>query len=180
MSLLFLEYMFISSTLRPSLCWLLVISHGDSVRPNDTSTCNMNREASLPSYLVTLWYHCGGPSTLPDHHTSIIRAQRADTSWTWTSFKGGCVWVDKREADPQQTRDIEPLLVQCWPAVYDVGPTLNQQRFNVACLLGDMLPECELNLPACWRLANHLCSHRSVFYQFGTPLLQPGRQRDPI
>ena len=33
MRLLFLEYMFISTTLRPSLFWLLGISHGDSVRP---------------------------------------------------------------------------------------------------------------------------------------------------
>ena len=24
----------------------------------------------------------------------------------------------------QQTRDTDPMLVQCWPAVYDVGPTL--------------------------------------------------------
>ena len=36
----------------------------------------------------------------------------------------------------QQTRDIEPMLVQCWPALYDVGPTLNQHLFNVSCLLG--------------------------------------------
>ena len=36
----------------------------------------------------------------------------------------------------QQTRDIEPLLVQCWSTVYDAGPTLNQQWLNVSCLLG--------------------------------------------
>ena len=30
-----------------------------------------------------------------------------------------------------QTRDIEPMLVQCWPAVYDVGLALNQHWFNV-------------------------------------------------
>ena len=35
----------------------------------------------------------------------------------------------------QQTRDIEQMLVQCWPAVYDVGPTFNQHQFNVSCLL---------------------------------------------
>ena len=28
------------------------------------------------------------------------------------------------------------MLFQCWPAVYDVGPTLNQHWFNVSCLLG--------------------------------------------
>ena len=27
----------------------------------------------------------------------------------------------------QQTRDIHPLLLQCWASVYDAGPTLNQQ-----------------------------------------------------
>ena len=36
----------------------------------------------------------------------------------------------------QQTRDIEPLLFQCWSTVYDAGPTLNQQWLNASCLLG--------------------------------------------
>ena len=38
-----------------------------------------------------------------------------------------------------QTRDIEPLLVQCWPTVYDVGPTLKQQWLGVSCLLGNCM-----------------------------------------
>ena len=38
----------------------------------------------------------------------------------------------------QQTRDIVPMLVQCWFTVYDAGPTLNQQWDNVSCLLGLM------------------------------------------
>ena len=28
------------------------------------------------------------------------------------------------------------MLVQCWPAVYDVGSTLIQYQFNVSCPLG--------------------------------------------
>ena len=36
----------------------------------------------------------------------------------------------------QQTGDIEPLFDQCWASVVDGGPTLNQQWFNVSCLLG--------------------------------------------
>ena len=32
----------------------------------------------------------------------------------------------KAVAASQQTRDIEPMLGQCLPAVYDVGPTLTQ------------------------------------------------------
>ena len=37
---------------------------------------------------------------------------------------------------PQQTPDIEQMLVQCWADVVDGGPTLNQHWFNVSCLLG--------------------------------------------
>ena len=32
----------------------------------------------------------------------------------------------------QETRDIEPLLVQCWDGIIDGGPTLNQQWLNVS------------------------------------------------
>ena len=42
----------------------------------------------------------------------------------------------------QQTRDIIPMLVQCWFTVYDAGPTLNQQWDNVSCLLGLMSRPC--------------------------------------
>ena len=31
----------------------------------------------------------------------------------------------------QRIRDIEQMLVQCWPDVYDVGPTLTQHWFTV-------------------------------------------------
>ena len=33
-------------------------------------------------------------------------------------------------------QDIELNQVEWWPTVYDAGPTLNQQWFNVYCLLG--------------------------------------------
>ena len=39
----------------------------------------------------------------------------------------------------QQTRYTDPRLVQCWPAVYDAGPTLNQPRVNVYGLLGHLI-----------------------------------------
>ena len=45
----------------------------------------------------------------------------------------------------QQTRDIEPMLGQCWADVLDVGPTLIQLCFNVSCLLGNN--DCLLYLP---------------------------------
>ena len=36
----------------------------------------------------------------------------------------------------QQTQDSEPMLFQCWPTVYDVGPTLKQHWFSVLGLQG--------------------------------------------
>ena len=35
----------------------------------------------------------------------------------------------------QPTWDLSPTLVYCWPTVYDVGPTVNQRRTSVSCLL---------------------------------------------
>ena len=37
---------------------------------------------------------------------------------------------------PQQRRDIEHVLVKCWPIVNDAGPTLRLHKGNVTCLLG--------------------------------------------
>ena len=37
----------------------------------------------------------------------------------------------------QQTRDVDPMLVQCWSIVYDAGPTLNQHWVDGSCLLGN-------------------------------------------
>ena len=34
------------------------------------------------------------------------------------------------------SKHVDPMLVQCWPTICDVGPTSNQHWFNVSCLLG--------------------------------------------
>ena len=34
----------------------------------------------------------------------------------------------------QQTRGIQPMLAQCWPIVFDAGPTLYQHWLKVSCL----------------------------------------------
>ena len=36
----------------------------------------------------------------------------------------------------EQTRDIDPMLDECWPIVYDAGPIFSQHWVNVSCLLG--------------------------------------------
>ena len=41
-------------------------------------------------------------------------------------------------ASAQETHDVEPILVSCWPTVSDGGPTLNQDWFNTVCLLGEI------------------------------------------
>ena len=49
-------------------------------------------------------------------------------------------WQEAKAIDQlyvtQQTRDIHPMLVQCWYTVYDVDPTLSQLWVNNLCLLG--------------------------------------------
>ena len=39
------------------------------------------------------------------------------------------------EACGQQTRGAHPRLFQCWPSVFDAGPTLKQPWVNAQCLL---------------------------------------------
>ena len=36
---------------------------------------------------------------------------------------------------PQNTRDVQPMLVQCWDSVEDGSPTLYQHWLNVSCFL---------------------------------------------
>ena len=40
---------------------------------------------------------------------------------------------DRGFVDSLETQDIEPMMGQCWPAVYDGGPTLTHHWFNVSC-----------------------------------------------
>ena len=37
--------------------------------------------------------------------------------------------------EQQQTQDVYPMLVSCWSCVADGGPTGDQHRMNVLCLL---------------------------------------------
>ena len=43
-----------------------------------------------------------------------------------------------------RTRDVHPMLVQCWPIVYDAGSTLYQLRVNVSCLLVTLRVRCKV------------------------------------
>ena len=60
----------------------------------------------------------------------------------------------------QQRRDINHVLVQCWPIVSDAGPILNQQKGNVTCLLGVLLAPIAVLQYARWGVTNLIvCIH---------------------
>ena len=40
----------------------------------------------------------------------------------------GLCWINERDTDP--SRDIDPMLYQCWASVVDGGPTLIQHCEN--------------------------------------------------
>ena len=39
---------------------------------------------------------------------------------------------NNRRCYTRQSRDVEPMLIQCSPIVYDAGPPLNQHKFIVS------------------------------------------------
>ena len=78
-----------------------------------------------------------------------------------------------RTEPTQQTRHVDPMLFECWPAVSDVGSTFKQHWVNVSCLLGSeilshisrivkLLGYTTLLCGEYWRFrtTNH-CTHRS-------------------
>ena len=46
----------------------------------------------------------------------------------------------------QQTRDINPMLFHCLPAIYDAGPTFMQYRVNLGPCVTGVLPANTTNL----------------------------------
>ena len=49
---------------------------------------------------------------------------------------GRCRHQFCRAKPTQQTRHADPMLDQCWPAVYGVGPALVQHWVGVSCFMG--------------------------------------------
>ena len=100
------------------------------------------------------------------HHMVILRSQNKITDFfmilAWASpfnrirvnVMLTVIWLDAiqdfpdrifsdksyniKEMDTQQIRGIRPMLFQCWPTVFDAGPTLKQHWVNAPCLLGYM------------------------------------------
>ena len=60
----------------------------------------------------------------------------------WHNFDACYSWLSlpkcraARGVSPQQTRDIYPMLKQCWSTVYNASPTLVQHWVDVSCFLG--------------------------------------------
>ena len=90
--------------------------------------------------------------------TSQWRCYSPALSWLWASWCSGLSWEASLLPSPtpshdvsstttscmlwrwvfssQQTRNIQPMLLQCWPIVFDADPTLYRHWLNVSCLLG--------------------------------------------
>ena len=71
--------------------------------------------------------------TATEEHAA--RTRRREVHAQKTRSRWGS-WNAKPKGSTQQTRDIEPMLGQCWTDVVDGGPALTQHWFNVSCLLG--------------------------------------------
>ena len=71
---------------------------------------------------------CGIYQTLKtwraSNHGNVIKS--------WDSR--ACAGCQTRD-EIQQIRNVQPMLVQCWPSIVDDGPTLYQHWLNVSCLL---------------------------------------------
>ena len=63
----------------------------------------------------------------------------------------------------QQTRDIQPMLYQCWSTVYDAGPTLVHHWVDVSCLLGGLLSLCSsLHSPSLYYILSVQCVYHTT------------------
>ena len=65
-----------------------------------------------------------------DQSLAVSAYFRFDVVVKWETY--ACMLISQT----QQTRDSEPMLVQCWADVVDGGPTLSQHWFTGSCLLG--------------------------------------------
>ena len=84
-------------------------------------------------------------------------ARRGDGSWVWSRV--GCIamWgrgyisltplpvtsypqpgyiLNLNTPAPVSTREVHPMLLECWPSVADDGPAFQQHCVNVSCWLG--------------------------------------------
>ena len=61
-----------------------------------------------------------------------MQSQKAVTAYFQVSRH--CILVKQNKF--QQTRDVDPMLIQCWFNIKDDEPMLNQHWVNVPCLLG--------------------------------------------
>ena len=97
------------------------------------------------------------------------------TNYTlWTFFADSR--HQRRHTPAKQTQGIHPMPFQCWPTVFDTGPTMKQHWVNAPCLLGAVYVIAELSRwPYHWDLpgAFHTESHRSTRHIYYTRLLPP-------
>ena len=66
---------------------------------------------------------------------TAVKSQKAVSADTAIGF------AEHYRTNFQQTRDIHTMLFQCWPTIFDAGPTLKQYCVNGSCLLVRYRPD---------------------------------------
>ena len=66
-------------------------------------------------------------------YTQIFQRFKGKTTFMATACVGKYI---NTEITTQQTRHINPMVVQCWASVVDGGPALDHHWVDVSCLLG--------------------------------------------
>ena len=104
-----------------------------------------------PAGVVSLWVMRQGALLVSrwQGREAILRRDPREDQWPGSGLRRRAGTGGKRDKKnaisprasswrfpPQQTRDVQPMLVQCWTSVEDDGPTLYQHWLNVSCLLG--------------------------------------------
>ena len=80
-------------------------------------------------------------STLIAAHCWFNAGQSSTTLAQHQSITGSVVYF-------AQTRGIQPMLFQCWPTVFDAGPSLKQHWVIAPCFLTAALCSWRFNIPA--------------------------------
>ena len=86
--------------------------------------------ASIFVSLSQCWYNVGSASTTLNLHYTNIGSVFLVLLVPFRQLS----WIRDHTQQPgQKSRNVEPMVVQCWPTVCDAGPTLNQHCVNTVC-----------------------------------------------
>ena len=99
---------------------------------------------SVGAVLIYPHWFCSCCLLLPDGFLQVMAAllDGHGTETCCLHSRCGCCWccesteatVTDHQAESRPTRDVHPVLAQCWASVEDGGPSLSRHWVNVSCL----------------------------------------------